>query len=133
MTFFKYAWPLLVALVGGFITGIILTIGGIQKVKILQKISLIGLIIISIVAGVVISFGITLYGNEITKKIFVRKVRIVQDIDLEKDCYYGTEKTLLRGTIKKGSTAIRTFAKGRSQYLTFNTVVDSGYVELIEE
>ena len=68
--------------------------------------------------------------NEIWVKAFKREVRVVKDINLDSV----DESRNLKGTLKKGSTAIETcFRKGRRVYLRIPLVVDADYVELIKK
>lgn len=129
----QYTWPLIVVLIGGFIFGILFVKIFIQKMRVLQKISLSGLLVVALVIGVVGGIGIISYGNNLAKSIFQREVRVVKDIDLEKDYYLDKDSGKVKGVIKAGSLGTQTFAKGGAVYLIFGTVVDNKYVETVQE
>lgn len=64
-----------------------------------------------------------------------RKVRLLRDIDLKKDCAFSqdnSELIKLDGVIKKGSIGLQTFRKGPVVYLHFSTVLDASDVEYLE-
>ena len=125
----QYTWPLIIILIGGFVVGtIFINLLG-RKIKFLQKISLSGLIVIALVVGIIAGVGIIEYGNNLAKSIFQREVRVVKDIDLERDYYLDRDRGKVKGIIKAGSLGTQTFAKGGAVYLVFGTVVDSKHVE----
>lgn len=125
----QYAWPLIAALTSGFIIGAVFVNLLSKKIKIIQKVTVSVALIIAIFAGVIGTLGVLEYGNKLAKNIFQRKIRVIKDIDLEKDCYFKEDCGRVRGIIKAGSLGTQTFAKGGATYLVFGAVVDNKYVE----